>query len=475
MYIGVIFAPVLCREVSKMTGAADANKGHPHQPAKSGRLAMQDWCSFPLYINKKTWTSVLEAPGSLVALDVVLRHLVQLGLRSPSEQTQAMLAALCVLRDLRDDSSSSKQIPDAMKLRSIFLNVKARVHTSMFKAKQDGDQMLPHGHLVALPANPKDAPAGLLSLAFPDGYESESDSAPFSLMDLANVAREISLRSTNSKVVNNKGPQLHSPEAFWASTQSAWMMMMQQWGKPPSEECRLTMTRQPGKALGALLDRAEGKGTTQQPQLALPAPPLPASKDVLPEKPPASADPPLPCPALCDRPSSQPLESVPTSEALPSKPSCAPEGLPTSQVQDEKVNDMAPHNRGISLAESVEKMKEARVKLKEGSNQSHGPVMKKPAKGPSNPKSKSLGSLASKCATQPPKKPKQGFGQGVMKRPSIAKAASNHKAKNDERKRLREEIIAKLDVPTRKKFKDGCAKCRWRKLCTLSCWQYRGY
>ena len=142
-----------------------------------------------------------RAPGSLVALDVVLRHLVQLGLRSPSEQTQAMLAALCVLRDLRDDSSSSKQIPDAMKLRSIFLNVKARVHTSMFKAKQDGDQMLPHGHLVALPANPKDAPAGLLSLAFPDGYESESDSAPFSLMDLANVAREISLRSTNSKVV----------------------------------------------------------------------------------------------------------------------------------------------------------------------------------------------------------------------------------------------------------------------------------
>lgn len=139
------------------------------------------------------------------------------------------------------------------------------------------------------------------------------------------------------------------------------------------------------------------------------------------------------------------------------------------------MNDMAPHNRGISLAESVEKMKEARVKLKEGSNQSHGPVMKKPAKGPSNPKSKSLGSLASKCATQPPKKPKQGFGQGVMKRPSIAKAASNHKAKNDERKRLREEIIAKLDAPTRKKFKDGCAKCRWRKLCTLSCWQYRGY
>ena len=49
------------------------------------------------------------------------------------------------------------------------------------------------------------------------------------------------------------------------------------------------------------------------------------------------------------------------------------------------MNDMAPHNRGISLAESVEKMKEARVKLKEGSNQSHGPVMKKPAKGPSNP------------------------------------------------------------------------------------------
>lgn len=56
-------------------------------------------------------------------------RLVLLGARSLSEHTQAMLSALCVLRDAKEDASKAKQIPDAMKLRSIFLSVKARVHT----------------------------------------------------------------------------------------------------------------------------------------------------------------------------------------------------------------------------------------------------------------------------------------------------------------------------------------------------------
>ena len=322
----------------------------PTSPQRVGAWQCRDWCSFPLYINKKTWTSVLEAPGSLVALDVVLRHLVQLGLRSPSEQAQAMLAALCVLRDLRDDSSSSKQIPDAMKLRSIFLNVESS-GPYIYVQSETGWRSDVASWTPSCTTCKSKGRASWTSLAGP--------------FQTATRASQTQRRSLSWTLPTLPGRSLYArPTARW---------------------CRLTMTRQPGKALGALLDRAEGKGTTQQPQLALPAPPLPASKDVLPEKPPASADPPLPCPALCDRPSSQPLESVPTLEALPSKPSCAPEGLPTSQVQDEKVNDMAPHNRGISLAESVEKMKEARVKLKEGSNQSHGPVMKKPAKGPSKP------------------------------------------------------------------------------------------
>ena len=40
-------------------------------------------------------------------------------------------------------------------------------------------------------------------------------------------------------------------------------------------------------------------------------------------------------------------------------------------------------------------------------------------------------------------------------------------------KRMR--LLATLPPKIRRKCKDGCGRCRWRKECTLSCWRLRGF
>ena len=480
--------------------AAEGQKDPPCKAAKSSRLPMQDWVSFPLYLNQATWTAVLQSASSLSALDVVLKQLVLRGMRSPSEHTQAMMSALCIMRDTQDDPSKTKQIPDAMKLRSIYLSVKARVHTSMFKAKQD-DVSLPGGKfLTTLPANPVEAPPEVIEKAFPNGLE--TNQAPFNVMDMANIAREISLRSTNNKVSSKIA--MPTPDGFWSTFQAVCVgMMAQHLGRQNShEECKLLLNQPRSKGLGALLDRVEDNGFQRPavaPQLALPAPQLALPAPAVAASP--SAAPPL---ATCHRPdlaqtSSQisitclaAQEKAPACvDALPvpqgtadKQPSREPsresveEGMQSPEVQ-EKVNDQPACNQSISLQQSVQKMLEARGKVKDGSGKCHAVVMKRPSKGPSTPKPQQTAS-SSKAPTKK--------RQAVLKKPARATPPSKGKAQSsqckaktktdvsaEERKRLRNAIIASLDLPTKKKFKDGCAKCRYRSLCTLSCWQYRGY
>ena len=215
--------------------------------------------------------------------------------------TQAMMSALCIMRDTQDDPSKTKQIPDAMKLRSIYLSVKARVHTSVFRAKQD-DVSLPGGKfLTTLPANPVEAPPEVIEKAFPNGLE--TNQAPFNVMDMANIAREISLRSTNNKVSSKIA--MPTPDGFWSTFQAVCMgMMAQHLGRQNShEECKLLLNQPRSKGLGALLDRVEDNGFQRPavaPQLALPAPQLALPTPAVAASP--SAAPPL---ATCHRPDRQ--------------------------------------------------------------------------------------------------------------------------------------------------------------------------
>lgn len=128
-------------------------------------------------------------------------------------------------------------------------------------------------------------------------------------------------------------------------------------------------------------------------------------------------------------------------------------------------------NNRVSLSQSLEKLQIARIKVKEGSKTMEAPrsplVLRKPAasrittsqvrRKPAAAETKSKSILKKKPAT------------------SSVKVDDKKTMSSNERNRLRDAILASLDLKTKRKYKDGCAKCRKRPLCTLSCWQARGY
>ena len=81
-------------------------------------------------------------------------------------------------------------------------------------------------------------------------------------------------------------------------------------------------------------------------------------------------------------------------------------------------------------------------------------VLKKPA-----------GKKASKAVLKKPAGMKKPAAQPKA---SVSTDAASRAAK-------REELLARIPQALKKRFKDGCAKCRNRPLCTVSCWRLRGF
>ena len=78
------------------------------------RQAMQNWELFPLYVPASEWEAFRNAGNTVAALDGLLGFLLKLGLRTPSEPTQAILTALLILRD------DPTKVRTADGLRSLF-------------------------------------------------------------------------------------------------------------------------------------------------------------------------------------------------------------------------------------------------------------------------------------------------------------------------------------------------------------------
>ena len=58
------------------------------------RLAMQDWRSVPLFLSRDVWSKIHAKEQQMYrVLQSLMQHLVQIGLRCPSEPTQQMIAA----------------------------------------------------------------------------------------------------------------------------------------------------------------------------------------------------------------------------------------------------------------------------------------------------------------------------------------------------------------------------------------------
>ena len=153
------------------------------------RLAIQDWRALPAYLPDCLWDRMMDKNEQLMSLvEGITNHLIHMGLRAPSEPTQALIAAIVIKR-------GSRPVDDPVYLRTCFVNVKIQVSSLLSKAKSD-QKSLPGDYLLELPARVADAPEAVRQIAFPDGNHVQPR---LDVPDLIDIARSIPLRSTNRK------------------------------------------------------------------------------------------------------------------------------------------------------------------------------------------------------------------------------------------------------------------------------------
>ena len=78
-----------------------------------------------------------------------------------------------------------------------------------------------------------------------------------------------------------------------------------------------------------------------------------------------------------------------------------------------------------------------------------------------------------KAKAKPKGKAKAAARQGAMKRP--AKKPTGRTAVAGERSALRESLLQHVPAALKRRFAGGCSTCRYRPLCTMSCWAKRGF
>ena len=153
---------------------------------------MQQWEHFPLYLSQSVWQRIMDASAnSVTVLDVVFKHMWSLGLRNPSEFTQAVFTCLLIVRD-------EKQKKDCASLRLAYLNCKSQLQSkiSKFPRSQPSPLISAAMRPVALPADPNEVSAEFRAAAFgPDGVPV---TPMLSIDDILRLAGEVSLRSNNA-------------------------------------------------------------------------------------------------------------------------------------------------------------------------------------------------------------------------------------------------------------------------------------
>ena len=256
----------------------------------------------------------------------------------------------------------------------------------------------------------------------------------------------------------------------------------------PSSECNITWAqRKPaGRSLENLLQRAQSHEAPGPSQLALPAPnpsqlalPAPNPSQLALPAPPLNADPPQasvqqqPVSKVLAVPESLVQGQSPTLLALPpapdrdestqAKPKPAAEDSQETHVDN--VNDL-PHGRpnSVSLAESMAKLQTVRSNLKDLAREDvEKPVMKKPCRGPSMQADKTPPTDQKPQSSQTSKVIKMGGSKSTSSqtknktKKTVSKSGgSKDKSKPmspEQRRRLRDAILSKLDLKTKKNLK----------------------
>ena len=149
------------------------------------RASMQDWRSFPYFLTAEVWSSLCSAQCSqLKKVDALVKHLVFMGLRNPSEMTQGLIAAVIGRHEL-DDS----------RFAALLATVKSVSKTHTVRARQSGLAYPAGLRLDILPQLPEQLPEDFVRHVAPHGFAEIPEGVDIEAIQ--QVARSCGVRSTH--------------------------------------------------------------------------------------------------------------------------------------------------------------------------------------------------------------------------------------------------------------------------------------
>lgn len=235
----------------------------------AARLAMQSWDMAPAYFSDEVWERLMDGNvNSVAALEACVTHSYKVGLRAPSEATQAMFTALMVFRE--SDEKRRQLQASSSDLRMLFLNIKSRVHGIISKMRSAGLYPLPNQEYVTqLPSNPSQASDAVRQVAFPPLGEAVVQPR-WNLVSLQQLASQVPMRSTNRSATPQFATRYgdHHPDimtqAMMAMAHAAMSM-----GQIRRPEASVTILPRSPSPLEDLLSRASSN-TSLPPQQSPP-------------------------------------------------------------------------------------------------------------------------------------------------------------------------------------------------------------
>ena len=153
------------------------------EKSKAGkeRRALQDFLNLPLYLTHELWLKLLGGNISLEnKLEILFKHSGALGLRCPTEQTCALLLAMC-------HNLPSEQLLESEKLKLL--------QDNRHRIKKSLQLPAPVVYLDKLPQNPRDLPVAVTTLVF---AQQPRVDPPQRWEELVAAARAWPLRKTNA-------------------------------------------------------------------------------------------------------------------------------------------------------------------------------------------------------------------------------------------------------------------------------------
>ena len=412
-----------------------------------GRSLLQNYSNLELWLTEKFWQALEN--DTLDKRDVtsaLCRHAATLGLQCPSEKT---LSTFFVLLNHRDQKIWTSPVS----LNSGFGHMKACVRTEFLRLGHVAGSL---GYLPELPQDTQRLPDHFLIRVFgATRAPAESRLGPGYMQ---RKREEIPLRKSRSILQTSSAEQCPSPTDAIGSLALALLGFQGQKSLPgilpPNEKSRS------GQAIKLLPAGLRQLGSDAN--VPIRAGPGAAQ---------SSLDPPLTTPEIL------PLEAVAESQTTEEErvqaaqitPLPPPEIVPVGQPKVENKEKNTDALRALSHMEVALKAREANKKDK----------TKQPGKPKPKSKAKSHKKKTAK-GTRKAKPSKKADSRSNCKKQTGSKANSTTSIPSplDTRAKKRErveEIWKSLDRGTQRKFSSGCARCRWVKRCTLSCWILRGF